>query len=420
VRILFTAIVFPTHLHKIIPLAWACRAAGHEVRVASMPAPTAAADAAGLPAVEVGRPYDAMAAIVEARGGAHVVEPSVTRLNRSGVASPGPERENTLAEWRADVQRRQRSRTLVPWVKPAQTMAPDLLRFAERWQPQLVIADPLVFAAPLVSAALGIPFVRFIWGPDMMRQIGFPLQGQPADWGDVRDQWPTELLELFDRFGVVPRNDYAVGTIDPWPTSLQLPDTPGRIPMRYVPYNGAAVAPDWVLDRPPRPRVCVTWGTSTTALGGEKAFVLPEVVDALAALDIEVVLAVSGTDRVKLGQLPANARAAEFLPLHLLMPTCDAFINQGGTSSLLTAAYHGVPQVLIPQTADNPFNAANFSHSGAGIALDVAEADTEAIRAAATTVLTDDTIRAAALKLRDEIAAAPPPSDVVHTLENLA
>src|SRR2546430_16547161 len=36
--------------------------------------------------------------------------------------------------------------------------------------------------------------------------------------------------------------------------------------MRYVPYNGAGATPDWLLDPPPAPRVCLTWG-GTTAKG---------------------------------------------------------------------------------------------------------------------------------------------------------
>jgi UDP:flavonoid glycosyltransferase YjiC (YdhE family) len=189
--------------------------------------------------------------------------------------------------------------------------------------------------------------------------------------------------------------------------------------MRFVPYNGAAAVPDWVLDRPARPRVCVTWGISTALLGGDEAFVLPLVVQALARLDVEAVLAVSGADVEKLGELPGNARVAENLPLHLLMPSCDAIVNQAGSSSLLTAACHGVPQVLMPQTADTPFNTANFGASGAAIALDVTEATAGAIGSAVTAALTDEAIRAAAAKIRDEIAAAPPPSEVVRTLETL-
>lgn len=420
-RILFTSSAIPTHLLMFAPLVWACRAAGHEVRVASMPALTPTTVAAGLPAVEVSEDYDILADIVQARGGQRV-ETSVSQWSRSGLARPGSKSDTAVAEWRAGVQRKIRNQMFNPWVRPAEVMVPGLLRFAERWRPHLMVTDPLVFAASVVSATLGIPLVRFIWGPDMMRQIGYPLQGQPAGPEEAREQWPAELVELFDRFGVEARNDHAATTLDPWPGSLQLPGTPGRVPMRFVPYNGAAVVPDWVVERPSRPRVCVTWGTSNSALGGEQAYVLPRVVKALAPLDIEVVLAVSAADRANLGEIPENVRIAERLPLHLVMPTCDAIVNQAGASSLLTAASYGVPQVLVPQTADTPFTAANFSASGAAVVLDVTEADTDTdtIGSAVTTALTDEAIRTAALKIRDEITLAPSLTAVVDTLPSMA
>jgi UDP:flavonoid glycosyltransferase YjiC (YdhE family) len=389
------------------------------VRIASQPALTAAITGAGLPAVEVGRGYDTLAGIVEARGGARIAEPTVKRWDRTGLAHPRPGNEHAVAERRSDVQRKIRDQAFALWVEPTSVVVPDLLRFARQWRPQLLIADALVFAAPLVAAALDIPCVRYIWGPDMLRQIGYPLQGQPTG-ADIRARWPTGLVELFDRFGVAVRDDYATATVDPWPGSLQLPGTPGRVPMRFVPYNGAAASPEWVLDRPPRPRVCVTWGTSTTALGGDEAFLLPRVVEALTPLDVEVVLAVSAADREKLGEVPGNCRVAESLPLHLVLPTCDAIVNQAGAATMLTAACHGLPQVLIPMTAESPFNAANFSASGAAIILEAAEASTETIGSAVTAALTDKTIRAAADKVRDEVAAAPPPAEVVRVLENLA
>ncbi|MGP4028924.1 nucleotide disphospho-sugar-binding domain-containing protein [Actinomadura sp. 3N407] len=415
-RILFTPVAATTTpLFHMVPLAWACRAAGHDVRVAAQPDLGQAIVAVGMPAVEVGHGYEIMDGVLRARGGRRVFEAPADQWTDSGLASTaGQPPGEPPADEHADL----RHAAMAPLVEAATTMAPDLLRFAESWRPDLIVTDSMVFAAPLVSAIQGVPLVRQTWGPDVMRMISQPLQGRAAD-GDVRAQWPTGLPELYDRYGVEVRNDYPLRTIDPWPTSLQFPDLSGRLPMRFVPYNGAAVAPGWVLERSDRPRVCVTWGTSTAALGGDEAFVLPRVVAALADLDVEFILAVSTGDLAKLGSLPDNARVAENLPLHLFMETCDAIVNQGGTSSLLTAACQALPQVMIPQTADNPFNAASFAAGGASITVDAAGTGPPEIGAAVTRVLTEHTYRAAAEKVRDEIAEMPPPSAVVRTLEDL-
>ncbi|WP_067825859.1 nucleotide disphospho-sugar-binding domain-containing protein [Actinomadura kijaniata] len=399
-RVLFTLPAASTHLFMAAPLAWAFRAAGHEVRIAAQPGLTRAVLGAGLPAVEVGGAGDPAGS------------PGARQTAASGMIRPdgGWGDEASSPEER----RALRDRVFAPWVSAARAMAPDLLRFAERWRPDLVVTDPFVFAAPLVSTRLDVPLVRCVWGPDVLHRVSHPMRGTTEDTGE---RWPEGLAELFGEHGAEVRDDHPARTVDPWPTSLQLPGTPGRVPMRFVPYNGTAAAPDWVLDRPGRPRVCVTWGR--TAAGTAEGEALPRVVAALADLDVEAVLAVAPSERERLGTLPGNARVAENLPLHLLMPTCDAIVNQAGSSTLLTAACHGVPQVLVPKTADSPFHASAFGAAGVAVPLDAREVTAEAVGAAVTRALTDEAVRAAVRKLHDEIAGTPSPAEVASALERL-
>ncbi|MFE3019118.1 nucleotide disphospho-sugar-binding domain-containing protein [Streptomyces sp. NPDC059256] len=396
-RVLFTPLPSRTHLYHQAPLIWAFRTAGHDVRVASQPALTSTTVGMGLPAVEVGEGYDFMGDMVKLRSG----------------NSLSPEFLEAMSE---QEKRRLRDERFTPVVELATTMAPGLMAFAERWRPHLIVTDPIVMAAPLVAAALGIPLVRKIWGPDII--YGHPLQGQPFE-GTERDAWPTGLSELFDRYGVEVRNDYPLRTVDPWPPSLEQFGHPdGRVHERYVPYNGAGVVPDWVLEPPARPRVCVTWGTTNSVLGGDPGL-LPRVVRALAPLGIELVVAVAAADRAKLGELPDDVRVAEYLPLNLLLPSCAAMVNQGGAGSVLTGAHLGVPQVLIPETAETPMISLAFAGGGSATVLEAAFADADTIASAVTTACTDEAMGTAARRLRDEIAEMPAPSEVVHTLVNL-
>ncbi len=406
-RVLFASFTQRTHLYPMVPLAWAFRAAGHEVRVAAQPGLTDAIVGAGLTAVEVAAGYDVMADVLRVRDDAAGPKPGDIGGLASGLGDLTPE-----------AMRAMRDARFAPLVELASRTAVDLLRFAERWEPHLVVTDPLVFAAPLVAAKLGVPVVRHIWGLDVTAM--HPLQGRPTP-EDVREQWPARLVELFDGYGVEVRDDHTAHTIDPWPTSLQLPGVPNRLPVRAVPYNGSGsgAVPDWVLEDPGRPRVCVTWGTTAAMLdGGHTA--LPDVVRALAGLDVETVVATSRAELDRVGDLPANVRAVENLPLNLVLPTCDAIVNQAGPGTVLTAASCAVPQVLMPKTADTPMIAGCFESTGACVVVDVDTADDDAIRSAVDTVLTDDSIKAAAGKVRDEIADAPAPADLVPTLEHLA
>uniref|UniRef100_J1RV42 Protein IroB n=1 Tax=Streptomyces auratus AGR0001 TaxID=1160718 RepID=J1RV42_9ACTN len=52
-RLLFTTWAWPSHLYALVTQAWACRAAGHEVLVASQPALAAEIGRCGLPAAVV-------------------------------------------------------------------------------------------------------------------------------------------------------------------------------------------------------------------------------------------------------------------------------------------------------------------------------------------------------------------------------
>jgi UDP:flavonoid glycosyltransferase YjiC (YdhE family) len=394
-RVLFIPFPLPTHYLHQVPLAWALRAAGHEVRIAAAHENVRETIIkSGMIAVEVGGAYNLMGALAQS-----------VQIEQDRPLEPG------------EFQRKHRT-LLDEYGKVAELMATDMVTFSRWWKPDLVITDPLVTIAPLVSESIGVPLVRHLFGPDVIRHMGLPGSGKPVE-GDVREAWPSRLVEIYDRFKVEVRADYAVGTVDNCPPSVQLPGVPNRLPVRYVPYNGAGVAPSWLRRQPERPRVCVTWGTVTSRLKGAEGFQIPAILDALASLDVEVVAALSAADRELLGQPPAGVRVVEQLPLHLLLPTCDALVQQGGTGAMLTAASFGVPQVIVAQIRDEIFNADLLAASGAGLGLRAATIDADQVKVGVSALLGDTGLRAAATRLREEMAAMPTPADLVRTLEPL-
>ena len=86
---------------------------------------------------------------------------------------------------------------------------------------------------------------------------------------------------------------------------------------------------------------------------------------------------------------------------------------------MIGALAHGVPMVLLPRAADQPHNARRCADLGVGLALDPLTASAEAIREAATRVLTQPGFRLAAERLRDESAALPGPDHTIDLLERL-
>jgi UDP:flavonoid glycosyltransferase YjiC (YdhE family) len=289
----------------------------------------------------------------------------------------------------------------------SEAMLDELLEYARWFRPDLVIYDPTTYAGPLVAAALGIPAVRHTHGVDVTYQ--------------AREVAAELVAPLARRIGVPGADILGALTVDPCPPSLQIESRVRRAPVRYLPYNGPAVMPEWVwaADRP-RPRVCVTWGTSTRRLAGDTPVSLPDLVEWVRQLECEVVACVGAEDAAMLGEVPDGVRVAESLPLHLVLPTCAAVVHQGGNGTMLTAGYHGVPQLALPQLPDQTFHSKRLVAAGAGRALFGAEVGPDTVTAELAKVLVSKESADAAAALRAEMHAQPSPADVVAQLEGLA
>ncbi|AGL16727.1 nucleotide disphospho-sugar-binding domain-containing protein [Actinoplanes sp. N902-109] len=393
-RVLFLPLAVPSHSFLMTPLAWAFRAAGHEVRVAAQRKVLAAVSGAGLPVSETGGDSDFQS---EAVAFLRQRPQQLHHADGRGAPGAGP------AE---------------PWIRTAEACAADLVELGRSWLPDLVVADSMVYAAPLLADVLKVPFVRFSWGPDWPK-TGLGMGGRHVDDREpVR--WPQRLLDLYRAYGARTEVDTAACTVDPFPPSLQLPGLAGRLTVRPVPYNGSGTVPAWLAEPPRRPRICVTWGTNTTVYMGDHGFRVPAVLAGLAGLDVEIVLALSEADRDRLGTLPPGARVVTGLPLDQLLPTCTALVSQGGAAGLISAAVLGVPQLTVPMMADQPTNAQLLAGTGAGIALEPDRLNAGTVRAAAERLLHSPEPRAAAERLRREIEQLPPPSAVVDRLTALA
>jgi len=398
--VLFLPMSWPTHVFPMVPLAWAFRSAGHEVRVAGQPVTVDAIETSGLPAFVVGASYDFTAATTDLSRHEHRAGRT---LSVDGVrALPEDERRRFL------------ERRAAPHVRMAEAMADELVTFGRAWRPDVVITDPALLAAPLAAHAAQAPLIRHLAGLDLTWQAAHPRIGGP---GGV---FPDGLSRLFDRYGVSLGDDFtalAAGTIDPCPPSLQFPGVPSRIPERYVPYNGAGVLPAWLVAPPARRRLCVCWGTLTTQLLGADGFLVPDVLKAVCGLDVEVVVTVKRADRELLDGFP-EVRVVQELPLDLLLPRCSAVVHQGGFGTMMTAAFHGVPQVIVARIGDQTINAQRLAGTGAGVYAGPDESDVEGLRAAVCTALEPGSAVAAG-QLRDEIRFQPTPAEVVSAVQSL-
>ncbi|GAA3269336.1 glycosyltransferase [Dactylosporangium vinaceum] len=384
----------PTHYMPMVPLAWALRAAGHDVRVAAQEHTAEAVRRSGLTVRTIGAGYDYLE-------GFQRLHEEALRHQREN-----PGRAKTLDQ-RGDMPPEQRRKLMearsAPFVKTAEAMAPDLVALVEDWRPDLVIANPFAMAAPVAATVAKAPLITHLTGPAFERKMGlFPMSGATPD------VWPGDLRRLYDEHGVEPVAELADAVVDPCPQSLQFPGIPNRRPIRFVPYNGPGPAPAWI-DAPATRRVCLTWGTTTTGLAGTDGFLVPRILSALEAVDdLEIVVAVTAADRALLPGLPQRVRVVEGLPLHLLLPSCSLVIHQGGSGTALTAAACGVPQLMVAGMPDQVVTANMVVKAGAGVSLESVDAIAEATRA----VLGDAALRSGARDLRAEIDRQPTPAEV--------
>jgi UDP:flavonoid glycosyltransferase YjiC (YdhE family) len=98
---------------------------------------------------------------------------------------------------------------------------------------------------------------------------------------------------------------------------------------------------------------------------------------------------------------------------------CDLVASHAGSGTTLAALGAGIPQLCLPQRADQFVNAAAVARAGAGLTILPPEVDAIAVAQATRQLLEDPSFRRAARIVADEIALMPSPDDVTTVLESL-
>lgn len=362
------------HIFPTITTAWALRAAGHEVLFASGGYYEAVARA-GLPVVDTAPGVDFAAVF----GGFFARRPEFAELTRDlGRGAP------LAAELFAEV---------------SSHFVAGTVELAGRWEPDLVLYTPLQGAGPLAAAVTGVPAVS--------HAIGL------GDTAGLERHLSQQMAGHYDNYGAEPRD--AVANLNTTPPSMRGAETASDgadWEMGYVPFNGGAVLPDWLLRRAVRHRVTVTFGTvfGQFGIGG-----LAPLVTAAADCDADFVLALGGADLSQLETLPDNVHPVGWVPLGALLEASDAVIHHGGAGTTLTTLSAGVPQLIAPQGADHFVNAEIAGKRGVATVAGLAEIDATRVGE----LLADTALRAAAAEVSAEMTRQPSPAALVPRLESL-
>src|SRR3984957_12270821 len=166
-----------------------------------------------------------------------------------------------------------------------------------------------------------------------------------------------------------------------------------------------APLPDWWDDLDgTRPVVHVTQGTVAN-VDYEQA--IAPTLRALADEDVLVVVATGGRPLDTLPPLPANARAAEYLPYDELLPRTDVFVTNGGYGGIQYALRHGLPIVTTGGKEDKPEVGARVAWSGVGRRIRTERPKPSALRRDILAVLNQPRYRQSSRLIAADLAAAP-------------
>jgi UDP:flavonoid glycosyltransferase YjiC (YdhE family) len=383
VRLLFCCRPAYGHVYPLLPLAVACRDAGHDVVFGTGEAFLEPLRARGFRAERVGISID------EADRLALANRPELNDLPRD-------------ERWRFGL-------VVFAEILPRHTIA-DLRPLLQQAGPDLVVYDETDIGASAAAELAAIPAVAHSLGrqpPDMFRQPALE-----ALTGVVRSFEPK----------ATPRDSFfANAYLDICPPSLRDPSAadPGeRLSLRPVaPIEPGDTVPGWVAARGSQPLVYLTLGTYVSG----NVDSLRAAAAGLGALDVDALVTVGPSgDPGELGPLPDSIRVERFVPQGVLLPHLDAVVHHGGSGTMLGALAEGLPQLLLPHGADQFMNAQALVHSGAGLRLLPEEITPGSVSDGVQALLAEPGYHEAASAIGSEIAAMPAPPDIVAELERLS
>ncbi|MGB7104484.1 MAG: glycosyltransferase [Acidimicrobiales bacterium] len=367
-RILFTFTGGAGHLLPLVAIARAATTRGHDVAIAGSGSMVASIKAHGFtafPTSEVGaKPKSSPL---------EKVEPiDLERENetmRSGFAGAGARRHVT--------------------------MIPAIIR---EWAPDVLVRDEVDFGTAIVAELLEIPCVTVL----VLAAGSFPTKSLVAE----------PLNELRSEVGLTPDRELTMLERDlvlsPFPPSFRVTPLPPTA-FSYRPAATTFITP--AHDR----SVYFTLGTYDN-IHELQARVLA----GLSELPFNVVMTIGEQkDPNDFGPQASNIRIERFIPQDEVLPQSDLVISHAGSGSLMGALAHGLPSLLLPMGADQPYNAQRCTELGVGQTLDAVSVTPHQVREAAEHLLGRVEHRHRTERFRDEINALPDISRALRQIEDL-
>lgn len=384
-RVLFTSSPGWGHVHPMVPLARAFMTRGDEVLWTASPEVCPALEREGIHAAPAG-----------------LTQPDSGRL----FAERYPEIESLAPP--------DRPAFMFPRLFGAVRAGPmlaDLLPIASQFEPDALVHEAGEFAAPIVATLLGVPNITQGFGALVLKERVMAAS--------------AEVSALWRSNGLTPRpygGCYDHLYLDIYPPSLQMGDVShvsNIQPLRPVAYAtaGSEELPAIVTQGGEPPLVYFTFGTVFNTDVAQ----LVTITRALGDLPVRALVTVGPRgDPSALGPVPANVHVARYVPQTQVLPHVALVVSHAGSGTFLASLGQGIPQLCIPQAADQFQNAAAAERAGAGLTIGPGEVTTDRVTESIERLLIDPSFREAARNVQDDIATMPGPVPVADVIERLA
>lgn len=273
--------------------------------------------------------------------------------------------------------------------------ARDLLDLMETWRPDLVVHDLLELGSPVAAEANGIQHVTHGYGPMLPDNAALvATAGSAIEAAGLSDPVPAVFAAPY--LDIAPPSLRSAGT-DPWQMVQALRPSAGEI-------GGDPGLNSRLSVLPHADSVYVTLGT----VMNQAPQIFRSVIEGCSRLSVNVVVTTGPDfDATSLGTIRPEILSAPFLPQADVLPHCTAVVSHAGAGTMLGALCHGLPQLCLPQSTDQPFNTAALMTTGAALALQPDEITPDAVTEALSRLIGEPSFRQAAEELRGEIDQMP-------------
>lgn len=383
-RILFSSTKGAGHVGPLVPYAQALARLGHQVLVSAPEAASAGLQRAGLVHARVSDPSD---------------EESKAFWDRLDAAKGDDALALGFREGFSGIL--------------ACSAMPALQQTISDWRPDLIVLESAEFAALVAAERAAIPHACVA-----------VHSGRFEAWAS------THVIESLDALrrvaGLSPDGGAALRAekvFTAFPASLDADAAAlgGQIPFRVAASRGVAVSaketPGWAAKNGLR-FLYVTLGTVSGRSERVRA-AYREILEAIGTLPVSALLTTGPVMTTEaLGTVPDNVTVKDFVSQAEVFAHAAAVVCHGGSGTLLGGLAVGLPMVVVPLFADQPYNARAVEDAGAGVA--VLRPEAAPLRTAIQRVLNDSSLRTGAGRIAGEMSTMATMDDAAGALLALA